>query len=67
MCDIKRRDREQERERWGHSGCDIGLWLVCGEVRWGEGGEGHRTHRGLTTSENRLGLKIKHYVIGVGV
>lgn len=45
-------------EGWG--GC-VGSGVGVGRVK------DTGTHRGLTTSENRLGLKIKHYVIGVGV
>lgn len=52
------------RERGTHGTVD-GVWGVEG---WSVGVvEDTETHRGLTTSENRLGLKIKHYVIGVGV
>lgn len=54
------RDTADVTEGWGGG---------VGVLRGGEAGRrgNTRTHRGLTTSENRLGLKIKHYVIGVGV
>lgn len=66
LCDMSETACVIERARWTHT---VDVTQGCGWCvgRWGEGGEGHRTHRGLTTSENRLGLKIKHYVIGVGV
>lgn len=43
----------------------VGIWDMGGEEEGEEKDRG--THRGLTTSEHRLRLKIKHYVIGVGV
>lgn len=66
------REWEREWEKKGEHTVDVTQgWGWCvgsgGEVveGWGEVKD-TGTHRDLTTSE-RLGLKIKHYVIGVGV
>lgn len=66
LSDVRKDIMWKQRKRDIHSGYDTVVWDgVCGVWEVIEGYIG--THRGLTTSENRLGLKIKHYVIGVGV
>lgn len=58
----------RESERGGHTVDVTQVWgWYVGSGGGGGGVKDTGTHRGLTTSENRLGLKIKHYVIGVGV
>lgn len=71
-CEDRKRDTHKHNVT--HSGCETEGEKVGGGLCRGVGGCKENTHehaqahtRGLTTSEHRLGLKIKHYVIGVGV